>query len=296
MIEDHEAQGDLERARTVLGRIIGINKGSVTAWRKLRSLHAKEADWEKALDAHEKVRRLSGPQNPQAAADLRFGMGIRFEIAAAQLESGKTKDAVASLRRVIKDDDQFIPAHLELGRALLRSGLEAEAVQAWYHGFEGTGSPIFLTALEEHYLSREQPLAAIEALKGCISRVRKDTLPRFYLGKLYFRLEMLDDAMAVLSSLVGRASYAPTLHYLLGRIHERRQKFRDAALEYRKVIRESELVQLDYRCRGCGTTAVDWNHRCTACGEWNRIEVNFREEIPLEELGLAPAPIYPARD
>ena len=37
---------------------------------------------------------------------------------------------------------------------------------------------------------------------------------------------------------------------------------------------------------------MEWNHRCPPCGEWNTIEVDFREEIPLEELGLAPAPIY----
>ena len=35
-----------------------------------------------------------------------------------------------------------------------------------------------------------------------------------------------------------------------------------------------------------------WGASCSACGEWNTVEVNFREEIPLEELGLSPAPIY----
>ena len=75
-------------------------------------------------------------------------------------------------------------------------------------------------------------------MKRCVSRARKDTIPQFYLGKLFFRLEMLDDAAAILQSLEGRASYAPTLHYLLGRIHERRRNTRDAAIEYRKVIKE----------------------------------------------------------
>jgi len=143
---------------------------------------------------------------------------------------------------------------VRLGDALRAQGLPNEAVDAWHQGFETTGSPIFLTFLEEHFLAQEQPLAAIEALKRCVARARKDTLPRFYLGKLFFRLEMLDDALAILQSLDGRASYAPTLHYLLGRIHERRRNHRDAATEYRKVIKEMELVQLDYRCRACKQT------------------------------------------
>jgi lipopolysaccharide biosynthesis regulator YciM len=105
---------------------------------------------------------------------------------------------------------------------------------------------------------------------------------------------MLDDAHEVLASLEGLASYAPTLHYLLGRIHERRNNHRDAVAEYRKVIKETELVQLDYKCRACGEAFMDWTHCCSGCGEWNTVEVNFREEIPLEELGIAPAPIYTA--
>jgi predicted ATP-dependent serine protease len=56
-----------------------------------------------------------------------------------------------------------------------------------------------------------------------------------------------------------------------------------------------ELVQLDYTCRRCGELSMEWTGRCSACGEWNTVEVNFREEIPFEELGIAAAPIYPAR-
>ena len=295
LVEDYEAKGEMDQARLVLGKIIAVNKSSVAAWRKLRSLHMKELNWEKALEAHEKVDRLSNPDDPRDVADRRFVLGIRYEIAAARLGAGKTKEAVAALRRLVKENDQFIPAHVKLGEALRDDRQEAEAIQVWNNGFELTGSPIFLTVLEEHYLQREQPLAAIEALKRCIAQARKDTLPRFYLGKLYFRLEMLDDALSVLSSLEGRATYAPTLHYLLGRIHERRNNYREATLEYRKVIKEMELVQINYECRACGESVMEWTHRCPACREWNTVEVNFHEEITLEELGLAPAPIYSGR-
>lgn len=292
LVEDYEAKGEMDLARSVLGKIIGVNKSSTAAWSKLRSLHMKEANWEKALEAHEKVVKLA---QPEVATDRPVGLGIRYQIAVSRLDQGKTKESLTLLRRLLKENEQFIPAHVTLGQALLGTGHEAEAVQAWHRGFEATGAPIFLTTLEEHYLRRERPLAAIEALKHCISQARKDTLPRFYLGKLYFRLEMLDDAMSTLSSLEGRAAYAPSLHYLLGRIHERRNNHRDAAVEYRSVIREMQLVQLEYKCRACDETIMEWAPRCPSCGDWNCIEVNFREEVPLEELGLSPAPIYTSR-
>ena len=292
LVEDHEAKGDLERARVVLGKLIGINKNSVAAWRKLRSLHVKGQHWEKAMEAHQRVEKLASAATANDETDRRCGLGIRSEIAATRLEEGKTREAIAILRRLLKEDERFIPAHVLLGKALLSNGEESAAVQAWYAGFEATGSPIFLTVLEEHYLQREKPLAAIEALKRCIANSTRDTLPRFYLGKLYFRLEMLDDAFSVLSTLEGRASYAPTLHYLLGRIHERRDNHVQASAEYRKVIKEMELVQLEYRCRACQASLMVWASRCSSCDEWNTIEVDFREEISLEELGLARAPIY----
>jgi len=292
LVEDHEAKGDMDRARAVLGKIIAVKKHSVSAWRKLRSLHIKERNWAKALEAHERVEKHGTTGDVRDDRDRGVGRGIRYEMAAERLQEGKTREASASLRRILKEDPRFIPAHVKLGMALRQEGLEGEAVEAWYRGFEVTGSPILLTVLEEHFLHREQPFAAIEALKRCISRARKDTLPRFYLGKLFFRLEMLDDALAVLSALEGRASYAPTLHYLLGRIHERRKNYRESAVEYRKVIKEMELVQLEYHCGSCGETVVEWSDRCSSCGEWNAIEVNFREVISLEELGLSPAPVY----
>lgn len=295
LVDDYEAKGDMDQARVILGKIIAINKGSSAAWRKLRSLHIKERSWAKALEAHGRVQRLADPDNPADGADRRFAFGIRYEIAAARLADGKAKDAIAALRGILKDNDQFIPAHVKLGEALLQAGQEAAAVQCWHRGFEVTNSPIFLTVLEEHYLQHEQPLAAIEALKRCISQARKDTLPRFYLGKLYFRLEMLDDALSVLGALEGRASYAPTLHYLMGRIHERRENHRNAAREYRKVIKEMDLVQLEYQCKGCGDSIMEWRPRCRACGEWNSVEIDFREEITLEELGLSAAPMYETR-
>ena len=292
LVEDYEAKGDMDRARAVLGKIIGLNKHSVAAWRKLRELHAKEGNWGKALEAQKKVEKLAAATYPGKPADERFGQGIRYEIGVDALGRGETKEALASFRKILKEDTGFLPAHIDLGRALVAAGQESEAVQAWYNGFELTGSPIFLTTLEDHFIGNEQPLGAIEALKHCIGRARKDTLPRFYLGKLYFRLEMLDDALAVLSSLHGRATYAPNLHYLLGRIHERRNNPAEAAVEYRKVIKEMELIQLEYICRNCDETVMEWSSRCPACRSWNRIEVNFMEEISLEELGLSPAPIY----
>lgn len=295
LVEDYEAKGDLDRARAVLGKILALSKQSVPAWRKLRALHIKERGWAKALEAHERVEKYANPDDPRDAADRQVGRGIRHEIALEDLRAGRTKEAIAAFRRLAKGSPPFVPAHVRLGESLRQEGRDAEAVEVWEHAFETTNSPVFLELLEEHFLEREQPMQAIEALKRCAGRARRDTLARFHLGKLYFRLEMLDDSLSVLTALEGRTSYAPTLHYLVGQIHERRKNFREAAGEYRRVIKETELAQLEYRCRSCGTRAPEWTDRCGACGEWGSVEIDFREEMSIEEMGIPPAPVYTSR-
>ena len=101
-----------------------------------------------------------------------------------------------------------------------------------------------------------------------------------------------DEAHATLKTLEGRASYAPTLHYLLGRISERRGNFRDGCEEFRKVIKHLELVKLEYRCQACQQRLSEWSDRCPRCEEWNTVEIDFREDLSLQELGITRAPIY----
>jgi len=121
LVDDYEARGDMDQARDVLGKIIAVNKTSVAAWRKLRSIQMKEGVWNKAQEAHERVVKLSGPKDPHHSSDHQTGIGIRYEIASARLAEGKAREAIGMLRRVIKDDGKFIPAHVKLGHAFART-------------------------------------------------------------------------------------------------------------------------------------------------------------------------------
>ena len=78
-----------------------------------------------------------------------------------------------------------------------------------------------------------------------------------------------------------RATRAPTLHYLLGRIHERRSQHREAAVQYRNVIKQTNLVQQSYLCLACDGTVAEWVDRCPACGEWNSIVEEIADSAPI---------------
>jgi lipopolysaccharide biosynthesis regulator YciM len=290
---DYEAQGDLDKARSHLARIIEIKpKAGLTAYRRVRDIDMREGAWAQALESHNKIERLLHKRGVRDENEKKVGLGIRYSLGIKNQNEGKSKVAINLYRRLIKESPLFIPAYIRLGAALRDAGDDREAVDVWNRGFEITGSPIFLTVLEEHFLDKDQPMEAIEALKHCVAIAKKDTLPRFFLGKLYFRLEMLDESLEVLSALQGRTSYAPTLHYLIGRIQDRRQNYRAASEQYRNVIKELELVKLEYRCLSCTATLSDWTDRCPKCENWNTVEIDFREDISFQDLGVATAPVY----
>src|SRR5262245_5792175 len=293
LANDYAIQGDLDKAKAILQRMIEIRpRYALSAYRRLRELFMREGDWARGLEVHNRIERLTEKGVAQTPKDARTGIGIRYQLAMKQLTEDKPKVALNLFQRIVKEDPKFIPAYIRIGEILREIGDDQEAAAVWNRGYDQTGSPIFLTILEEHFLDREQPIEAIEALKACVARASNDILPRFFLGKLFFRLEMLDEAHATLKTLEGRASYAPTLHYLLGRINERRGNFREASEEFRKVIKHLELVKLEYRCHSCQQRLSEWSDRCPKCEEWNTIEIDFREDLSLQELGITRAPIY----
>src|SRR6185436_12608385 len=140
-------------------------------------------------------------------SEKKHHLAIRQMLAKRHLDEGRPREAIGLLRRLIRMEPAFAPAHLKLGKALQALGQPESAVEAWEEGWRATGHPIFLTTIEDHYLREEQPGRALEALKSAVWKSRDDILPRFFLGKLYLRLEMLDEALAEFARMKGRVAH-----------------------------------------------------------------------------------------
>ena len=172
------------------------------------------------------------------------------------------------------------------------TGGSEEAVEIWRKGFESTGSPIFLSTLEDHFLQLEEPEMAIEVLKQLVWGAKRDVVPRFFLGKLYYRLEMLDEALETFNSLGSKVSYAPTIHFYVARILQRRGDFVQAAREYDRLLNQVDPLRLEYTCSVCSSRYSAWRDFCETCGEWNSVQLELKEQRTLEELGISSAPVY----
>ena len=293
LVADYEESGAAENAKAVLNRIIEISpKRSLNAYRQFRAICMREGSWDKAWEIQQKIEELLSGMGRPAKGEKKYHLAIRYMLARRHLDEGRPRDAIGILRRLVRVDPSFVPAAWRLGKALVALGQPEAAVEAWEEGFLATSHPIFLTTIEDHYLKEEQPRRAIEALKAAVARGKKDILPRFFLGKLYFRLEMLDEALAEFTRMKSRVAYFPALHYHMARILERHGNYREAIRELETLMLQAEAIKVEYLCSVCSRRYPAWVEHCERCGEWNSVGVDFREERGVEELGLSTAPVY----
>ncbi len=292
LADDYELMEDWGRLESCLQKIIDLKpKVSFASYRRLRDLYIRLGRWEEAESVQSRISSWRN-KDPGAKDEENELLGIRYQIGLQKKSSLQLKEAVAEFRKLLKKRPDFIPAHLAMGETHLDSDNLRLALDTWENGFIATNSPIFLKRTADFLLERDDPQQAIEIHRRVAAKADKDIIARFMLGKLYYRLEMIDDANDIFDSLRDEMAQSPTLHYLLARIRQRRGDYEGAVDSYRKVIREMQTMELYYECTSCHTEYEDWADRCSSCNAWGTIEVLMKENISSEALGLSRRPIY----
>ncbi len=261
-----------------------------TVQRKLRRVYMDAGKWALALALQESI--LAHTLRPEEkAAEERLKVVLQYEQAKQMVAEGKDKDAASLLRLLVRDHPDFISAWVVLGEILQRGGEDDKAVGAWQEGFLASRSGVLLHKIEDLYLGKEQPEAALEAINQMRFKVQKDILPRFFLGRLYYRLEMMEEAYRFLGNLRSAAPHSAVLHYLLGNIEDRMGKGSQASSSFKRALSSLEPIQNEYFCFACSTPHREWSDRCPRCRAWNSVEINFKEEMSEDDLGLKVSPI-----
>lgn len=313
MAEDYDAHGEEQVAREIRNRVLRDFPGQgLRIMRRRRDSHLAERDWEEALRWHEKIEalvedrvssgspqgdRVSPPGSPEGASEREreagVSLGLTYQRAMTLLEKDRPAEAAQIFRRLLEQEPRFIPAGIMLGEAELYQGNEEHALDEWKRGFTSTGSPVFLQRIEDYFIDAAEPARAIETLRGLIARAENDLLPRFFLGRLYYRLEMHPEAMKMLGSIAERMDSSPTFQYLLARIAQRSGDAPAALSRYHQCVQRLGVPSTTYVCGSCRAKYSEWHDRCEACGTWNSVDFDIQEEkLSEEELGLVDRPVW----
>lgn len=298
LADDYDARGDEAVADEVRSRILrDFPETALRALRRRRGEAMALESWEEAARWQDRIEKLLADTGDPRQTEIGVARGIAYQRAVLSLENEQPAVAAKELEAVLEAEPRFVPAGIMLGEAQLMRDDEDAAIAAWRRGYLETGSPVYLQRLEDHFIERQAPTRAIGTLRELIAETDNDVLVRFFLGRLYLRLEMPADAYKVLDTIGEPMDASPTYHYVLGRLHQRLDAPSRAVESFLRAFRRLGMARTRFLCHNCGRLADAWQDRCVACGVWNSVEVDIEaERLSPEALGLVERPTWGARD
>jgi lipopolysaccharide biosynthesis regulator YciM len=224
--------------------------------------------WSDALEIQHRL--LKAHLSPQEQQDeTRLLVGITYEVGRQLLERGHPEKARRYFRGAIKRDKTFLPAYVGLGEILITEGKSRTAAEILEKVYIKTGNIILLHRLEELWLEMGEPGEIIRIYQEAVQHDPQNPVLKFYLGKLYYRLEMIDEAFDLLSTLEGPQDQMSDYHKIMANLYLRKQHMDDAVQELKKALGFKKRVVVPYLCNRCQKEASEWDGRCRHCGAWN---------------------------
>ncbi|MGQ0810435.1 MAG: tetratricopeptide repeat protein [Nitrospiraceae bacterium] len=268
LAKDLESAKRFEEALQALLKILKLEPDNPTALIRKRDLLIRLEQWSDALEIQHRVLKAHLP-DPERQAEASLLVGCMYEAGRQLLERGHPEKARRYFRGAIKKDRGFLPAYIGIGEILIREGKIKDAVEILKKVYTRTHSVIILHRLEELFLEMGEPSEIIRVYQEAIQQDPHNSVLQFYLGKLYYRLEMVDEAYDVLSTLEGPQDQLVDYHKIMANLYLRKQQMQQAVAELKKALGFKKRVLVPYLCTNCQQQWIEWAGRCRRCGSWN---------------------------
>jgi lipopolysaccharide biosynthesis regulator YciM len=278
LAKDYRRAGQFLEAAEIYRNILKLDERNVGAFLKLREIYEKEGDWQKAYDLQKGYWELK--KNPEEKQRLHH-----YQLMVARvLDPAKDEDRIVKLHSdLMKADKSMVAPYYELGMIYKGRGDEDGAVRVWKKGFKETGAVVFLEALDESFRKQEDPGAVIKIYKQAVSRFADKPIYKFLLGKFYYRLEMIDDALEIFENLKNQGFDYPIMRQILGDIYCKRGRMDEAIEEFKQSVDFTRPVPIPYSCAACGYEQNIWSANCPQCGAFSPLSINLSANLSAEK-------------
>jgi lipopolysaccharide biosynthesis regulator YciM len=268
LARDLEAAKRFEEALQALQEILRFDAANLTALIRKRELYIRLEQWLEAMEIQHRILKSRLPEQDQVM-EAGVLVGLTYEVGRQLLERGHPEKARRYFRSAMKRDKAFLPAYIGLSEILIHEGKTKNAAEILEKVYGRTGNIILLHRLEELYLEMGEPSEIIRVYQEAAQRHPQDPALKFYLGKLYYRLEMVDEAFDVLSTLEAPQDQTSDFHKIMANLYLRKHHMEEAVDELKKALGFRKRVVVPYVCTRCRQESSDWSGRCQACGLWN---------------------------
>lgn len=268
-LEDAKRFDEAIQALEDVLKLDGINP---TALYRIRDIHVRNGKWKEAHAVQERLLK-AGLSEAEVRAENQTLTGLKYELGRQYIERGDRDQARRCFKDAIKLDKGFLPARIGFGETLIREGKLRQAAESWEKSYVKTGNPIFLQRLEDLYLEMGEPGEMLRIYQQALARRNNDPSLKLALGKLYYRLEMIDDAFDLLSTMEGIQDPTGDLPQIMASLYIRKGETETALMEMQEVISRSRAGVTPLACTTCRYETREWSGRCPACGRWNTMAV-----------------------
>jgi lipopolysaccharide biosynthesis regulator YciM len=268
LAKDLEGAKRYEDALQAYYKILKVEPDNLTALIRKRDLLIRLEKWSEALEIQHRLVKVNLSES-ERRAETHLLTGCLYEVGRQLLERGHPDKARRYFRGAIKKDRTFLPAYIGLGEILIREGKTKDAVEILKKVYTKTRSIIILHRLEELFLEQGEPSEIIRVYQEALQQDPRNTALQFYLGKLYYRLEMIDEAFDMLSTIEGPQDQLMDYHKIMANLFLRKQHMEQAVVELKKALHFKKRVVVPYVCTACQLESVEWSGRCRRCGNWN---------------------------
>ncbi len=276
----------LERLTEKIGRwsdalmyieeILDKDEGNLSALYKKREILERQERWDDLVFVQKAILKNEHAEKDRSRERQNL-VGYKYEYGRHSLENGDLEKAKKAFRTVLRLEKDFIPATLGLAEVLFREGEVEEAINILEKSYEETSSTIVLSRLEDLLINVGEPARLIRIYKNSLLKNPQDTLMKFFLSKLYYRLEMIDDAFETLTSVDTGGAVYPGLHQLMGNLYMKRNQINRAVDEFKKALEfNKHAFGLPYICNNCGYISPKWSGRCPSCKIWSTYQFNLQ--------------------
>jgi lipopolysaccharide biosynthesis regulator YciM len=273
-----EKLGQDQGAIATYQELVGLERDNRKALRSLRDLYIKHLRWKDALEAQRLIFK-AGPDTTRLTEEKEKLLFLRYEVARLALGEGSIDLAKSEFKDLIRQLPDFTPAWVSLGDVYAALKRGDEAIKTWQDGYLAQGKSVFLSRLEDYFMTREDPSSLLSFYRSILLERSYDLMARLFYGKLCLRLEMIEDALEQFQAIEGSGLETRQVHILLAETHRRRNRLSDAIAEYQKALGIGQRLTLSYTCDACHSPVQEWDSRCPACGQWGTISLVDRQAL-----------------
>jgi lipopolysaccharide biosynthesis regulator YciM len=273
LIKVKEEIGVDDEALSYIDELLEKDPDNIVARYKKRKILERNGRWDDLVYLQKELIKNIQSES-EKKMEQKLLVGYKYEAGRESLESGRIEKAKKAFKNAIKLNKDFVPAHLGLAEVMIREGSTEDAINYLEKIYQQYKSLIILARLEDLLIRIGEPSRLIRVYKNSLAERPGDNILKFFLAKLYYRLEMLDDALSTIQSIENPGSI-PEIAKIKGGIYLKRGEYEKASEEFKSVLDMKKTLRLPYCCSVCGETEDEWSGRCPSCGNWNTYYFNI---------------------